>query len=184
MHRESDKFVIANEEPYTKNLTKENIFASVEDGEPVIIQKSFEMVKGLVDSWKKVFPRKEEVRDMLIFLQDQNRILIVVGQPDIGRSQTVARAIHYAVEHDYDSVADGAFYIDMMEVQSIEDVCHLLVQKIGLSTKPDENQIVYDTYLKYKRSALIFANMPSHNEVFVKNFMRFVKRLKYETRLH
>lgn len=68
MHRESDKFVIANEEPHNAKLSKDNIFASAEDGEPIIHMKNFENVKGLVDSWKKVFPRKEEVREILVFL--------------------------------------------------------------------------------------------------------------------
>ena len=168
MHRESDKFIIANEAPYTTKLSKDDIFTGVEDGEPIIHQKDYSMVKGLVDSWKKVFPRKEEVREILVFLQDEDRILIAVGQPDIGRSQTVARAIRYAVEHEYDAVADGAFYIDMHECQSIVDVCRLLIQKLSLSTQPEWNQIINDTYLKQKHSALVFANMPFHNEDFVR----------------
>lgn len=34
------------------------------------------------------------------------------------------------------------------------------------------------------RCALVFANIPFHDEVFVSDFMRFVKRLKWETQLH
>ena len=80
-------------------------------------------------------------------------------------------------------MADGAAYIDMSECQNIVDFFRILIQKLGLSTQPEHNQILYDTYLKQKRSALVVANIPKHDDDLVKEFIRFVKRLKYETNL-
>ena len=56
-----------------------NIFANVEIGEPKIIQKSYDNIKGLKDKWTNVFPRKEEVQEILAFLKDISKILVVVG---------------------------------------------------------------------------------------------------------
>ena len=42
VHRESDKFMIANEAPYNFKLTSNSIFEHLEDGEPEIYQKSFD----------------------------------------------------------------------------------------------------------------------------------------------
>lgn len=61
MHRESDKFMIANEEPYNQKLSKQGIFAEAEDGEPEVSQKSFHHIKGLNVHRRNYFPRKEEI---------------------------------------------------------------------------------------------------------------------------
>ena len=41
MHRESDKFIIANETGYDRKLIKMNIFEVMEDGEPEVFEKSY-----------------------------------------------------------------------------------------------------------------------------------------------
>lgn len=110
-----------------------NIFGPLEEGEPEIIQKSFDNIKGLKDNWTQIFPRKDEVQEILCFLKDDHKELIVVGPTGIGRIYTISRAIRYAAEHDFEAVQDGAYYIDLAECQSIQDVYMQLIDVLNLS---------------------------------------------------
>ena len=184
VHRESDKFMIANEKGHDQKLSKGNIFEKMEDGEPEIDQKSFENIKGMKDNWTNIFPRKEEVQEILVFLKEVNKILVVVGPTGIGRIYTIGRAIRFAVEHDYESVQDGAYHIDLSECQTIVDIYKQLIEMLGLSIHPDLNQILNDTYLKQQRSVIVFQNLPFDDETLLFKFIKFVKRLKYNCELH
>lgn len=103
VHRESDKFMIANEAPYDQKLNRSGIFEYLEDGDPEIIQKSFDNIKGIQDHRKFYFPRKEEVHEILCFLLDSAKRLIISGPSGISRVPTIAKAIRYAVEHDFEA---------------------------------------------------------------------------------
>ena len=76
----------------------------MEDGEPEIDTKSMDKIKGMKENYANMFPRKDDVREILVFLQTDNKILVLVGPTGIGRVYTVGRAIRYAVEHDIESV--------------------------------------------------------------------------------
>ena len=52
---------------------------------------------------------------LLFLLRDESKILIVCGPSGISRIFTIAKAIRYAVEHDFEACKDGAYYIDLME---------------------------------------------------------------------
>ena len=141
--------MIANEKGLDQRLTKDNIFASMEEGEPEIQQKNFDNIKGMKDNWTNIFPRKEEVQEILVFLKEVNKILVVVGPTGIGRIYPIGRAVRFAAEHDYESVQDGAYYIDLSECKTIVDVYMQMIEILGLTIKPDLNQILGDTYLKH-----------------------------------
>ena len=85
----------------------------MEDGDPDIEMKSFDKIKGMKENYPNIFPRKEEVQEILVFLKQDNKILVLVGPTGIGRIYTIGRAIHFAVEHDYEAVQDGAHHIDL-----------------------------------------------------------------------
>ena len=105
----------------------------MEDGEPEIYEKSFQNIKGLNDNRKSYFPRKEEVQEILTFLKDSTKILIVCGPEGISRVPTIAKAIRYAVEHDFEACNDGAYYIDLIEAHSIQDVYQSLIDTLNLT---------------------------------------------------
>ena len=46
VHRESDKFIIANDEGYKQKLVKTNIFETMIEGEPEIFETSYQSLKG------------------------------------------------------------------------------------------------------------------------------------------
>ena len=109
--------MIANEPPHDKNLQKEGIFGLLEDGEPEIFEKDFNKIKGLNDNRIKYFNRKEEVQEILCFLKDTQKILLVCGPSGTSRVQTIAKAIRYSFEHDFEACRDGAYYIDLNEAK-------------------------------------------------------------------
>lgn len=117
MHRESDKFMIVNEKNEIK-LEKKDVFpTNLPEGQPEIIETNFDNIKGLNDNRRAYFPRKEEVYEILTFLKDKDKkILIVSGPKGVNKMRHVAKAIRYAREHDFDSVRDGAYHIDLSEV--------------------------------------------------------------------
>ena len=119
MHRESDKFIIANEAGYDRKLIKMNIFEVMEDGEPEVFEKSYQNMKGLKDKRPQYFPRKEEVQEILCFLKDTTKILIVCGPVGVNRVSTITKAIKYATEHDFEACEDGAYYIDLIDADSM-----------------------------------------------------------------
>ena len=89
----------------------------LEDGEPEIFEKDFNKIKGLNDNRIKYFNRKEEVSEILFFLKDTQKILIVCGPSGTSRVQTIAKAIRYSFEHDFEACRDGAYYIDLNEAK-------------------------------------------------------------------
>ena len=84
-----------------------------------MIQKSFQNIRGLRDNWTKIFPRKEEVKELLSFFQNDRKDIFVIGPGDIGRTYTISRAIKFAVEHEFEALQDGAFYIDLADLETI-----------------------------------------------------------------
>lgn len=52
----------------------------------------------------------------MIFLKDSHKILVVSGPNSISRVLVIAKAIRYAVEHDYEACQDGAYVLDLAEV--------------------------------------------------------------------
>ena len=105
-----------------KKLKQRCIFPNIVDGEPEIYCKNFDNIKGLQDNYSNIFPRKEDVQEILVFLKEYNKILVVIGQKGLGRVYTVARAIRYAAEHDYEAVKDGAYFIDLADCNNIKDI--------------------------------------------------------------
>ena len=88
----------------------------MEDGEPEIFEQSFSNIRCLNDNRKNYFPRKEEIQEILCFFKDSSKILIVCGRSGLNRTQTIAKAIRYAAEHNFEACEDGAYYIDLAEV--------------------------------------------------------------------
>ena len=133
VHRESDKFIIANEAPHDQKLAKSGIFDCYEDGEPEVFQKSFHNVKGLNDNRKSYFPRKEEVQEILYFFKDSTQRLIVCGPAGISRVPTIAKAVRYAVEHDFEACQDGAYFLDLNEAHTIQEVYQMFIEALNLT---------------------------------------------------
>ena len=123
--------MIANEAPHDQMLQKKGIFEVMEDGDPEVIQKSFHNVKGLNDNRKSYFPRKEEVQEILYFLKDSTQVLIVCGPKGISRVPTIAKAIRYAVEHDFEACQDGAYFIDLNDAHSIQEVYQSFIDTLN-----------------------------------------------------
>ena len=129
--------MIVNDEGNDQKLQAKNIFENMVAGEPEIEQQSFDNIKGMQASWTNIFPRKDEVQDILVFLKEvNNTILVVVGQLGVSRHHTIARALRFAVEHDYTAVQDGAYFIDLAECKTITDVYQKIIQMLGLSIQP------------------------------------------------
>ena len=102
------------------------------DGEPEILRKNFDNIKGLQDNYSNIFPRKEDVQIILAFLKEFNKILVVIGQKGLGRVNMVARAIRFAAEHDYEAVQDGAYFIDLAECINIRDIFQKFIEVLDL----------------------------------------------------
>ena len=119
VHRESDKFIIANDEGYKQKLVKTNIFETMIEGEPEIFETSYQSLKGFNLKRPQYFPHKEEVQEILCFLKDTTKILIVCGPEGVSRVNTTIKAIRYAVEHDFEAVQDGGYFVDLQDVESM-----------------------------------------------------------------
>jgi len=104
-------------------LQKKNVFEILEEGEPEVFEKNYDNIKGLNDNRRQLFPRKEEIYEILTFLKDQDKkVLLVSGPKGIYKMKTVAKAIRYASEHDFEMCKDGAYNVDLQEVKSMQDV--------------------------------------------------------------
>lgn len=74
--------------------------------------------------------------------------IIVAGPTGIKIVRTIAKAIRYAVEHDFEACKDGAYYIDLNDTHTIQEVYQSFIVELKLNIqKADQNEILSDTYL-------------------------------------
>lgn len=176
--------MIANDEGSDEKLDMIDVFESPEDGNPIVKPESRKNIIGLTDNQTKIFPRKEEVQEILRFLKDDNKVLLIAGPQGVRRTQTISKAIKFAVDHDYETVIDGAYYIDLTECESINAVCMQLGQIPNLIIQPDMNKILHDSYLRERRCVLVFSNLQLQNEKLVSSFIRFLNGMNHNFMLN
>ena len=114
-HNESQKFQIVN--PTQK--VNERVFEELEKGDVEILEPDMSQIKIPFDNRRKYWFRKEEVHLILDFLKEPDQKLLVINGPrGQGKLRTLIKAIWFAAEHEMNCLSDGAFLIDLEEVQN------------------------------------------------------------------
>lgn len=121
----------------------------------------------LKDKEPHLFPRKEQVKQLLDFLMNnKDRLLIVHGPRDVGKVDTIAKAVTYAYEHSnqvkafHNAIKDGAYFIDLSLVKSITEILGKIIERLSMDeTSPERDAVLNSAYLDVKKCLLVFERL-------------------------